>query len=195
MSSLARSWPPAGGADGVDVADDVGDGHVGSRELLHVALRRTQPFDRGLVTALREEVAGVLAQGVERVVVDLRAGHAGNERVEQGGEAAQEPALGLAAQAEEDHVVAGEHGVRDQRNHGVLVAEHAGEELLSRLELTDEVSAHLLLDARLASHDSALLQLAKGPRGGHSFLLFHYRGRDPRPRAWTRYLELRGPWG
>ena len=128
VSSLARSWPSARGADGVDVADDVGDGHVRRGQLLDVALLGGEPGDRRLVPALGHEVAAAAAERTEGVVVDLAPGHHGQGGIEQGGEAAQEPALGLAAQAEQDHVVAREDRVRDLGHDGLVVAEDAREE-------------------------------------------------------------------
>jgi hypothetical protein len=56
--------------------------------------------------------------------------------------------------------VAGQHGVGDEGDHGVVVAEHAREELLSGAELADEVPSHLLLDRGAAPHDSAVSQFA-----------------------------------
>jgi len=43
------------------------------------------------------------------------------------------PGLGLAAQAEEEQVVAGEDRVGDLRQHGLAVAEQAGEDRVERL--------------------------------------------------------------
>ncbi len=34
--------PATGGLDGIDVADQVGDGHIGSRQLLYVAVMGRQ---------------------------------------------------------------------------------------------------------------------------------------------------------
>ncbi len=141
----------AGGPDGIHVADDVGDRHVRGGQLLDVALLGREPGDRRLVALLRHQVAAPLAERPEGVVVDLAARHRGQGGIEQGGQAAEEPALGLPAQAEEDHVVAGEDRVRDLRDHRLVVAEDAGEEPLSRLELAEEVPAHLLLHALLPS--------------------------------------------
>ena len=80
VSSLDRSCPPRAAPDGIDVADHVGDGHVGRGQLLDVALVRSQPGDRRLVAALRDEVAAAPAERPQRVVVDLAAGHHGQRR-------------------------------------------------------------------------------------------------------------------
>ena len=90
------------------------------------------PVDRRVVAVLGDEVAGVLRDRVVRVVVDLAAGDDRHPLVEQAGERADHAGLGLAALAEEDHVVAGEQRVLELRQDGVLVAEHAVDERLAR---------------------------------------------------------------
>jgi hypothetical protein len=75
--------------------------------------------------------------------------------VEQGGEGAEDAGLGLAAEAEEDEVVAREDGVDDLGDDGIVIADDAGEEGLSvalaaggdLAEACDEVVAELVLDA------------------------------------------------
>ena len=62
----------ARGLDGVDVADEVGDGDVGRGELFDVALVGGQPGDGGVVAELGDEVAGELRDGSVGVVADLR---------------------------------------------------------------------------------------------------------------------------
>ncbi|MFN8093447.1 MAG: hypothetical protein U0599_14735 [Vicinamibacteria bacterium] len=144
---LAREVEAAArGPDRVDVADDVGDRHVGRRELLDVALVATQPRDGRRLALLGDEIAAALAQGRLGVVVDLAPGHDRDRLVEERREGPEDAALRLAAQAEEDHVVPRENRVRDLRDDGVLVAEDAGEERFLRLEPAHEVAAHLLPD-------------------------------------------------
>ena len=85
----------------------------------------------------------------------------GNGLVEQVDQLAEHPGLGLAAQAQKQHVVLGEDRVLDLGDHGLLVAEDLGKQRLARLELGDQVAPHLILD-RL-DPISARLQLAQGP--------------------------------
>ena len=154
--------PSARGPDRVHVADDVGDGHVGRRELLDVALVRREPGDRGGVALLGEEVAAALAQRPEGVVVDLAPRDHRRRRVEQAGEAAQDPALRLAPQAQQDHVVPRQHGVDELGDDGVVVAHDAGEDGRARLELAQQVAAHLLLH-RDTLRGTRHPQLSEGP--------------------------------
>ena len=92
-----------------------------------------------------------LRDGGVGVVADLGAGDVGAVRVEQRGEGAEDARFGLAAEAEEDEVVAREDGVDDLGDDRVFVADDAGEErglvLRGRRELGDEVFAQLVFDA------------------------------------------------
>ncbi len=134
-----------GRLDGVDVADDVGDGDVRGGQLLHVAALARQPDDRGgLALLLHLQPAGP-AEGLERVVVDGAAGDHGGSFVQEICQRAQDAALGLPAQAQQDEVVPGQDGVDDLRSHAVLVAHDAGKELLSPLQLRQQVLPHFLL--------------------------------------------------
>ena len=149
------------GLDRIDVADHVGDGDVRCGELLDVALVARQPADgKGVAFRLDARAAGG-AQRRQRVVVNLAARHHGNLVVEQAREGAQDAALRLAAQAEQDEIVARQHGVDDLRDDRVVVADDAGEERLSGAEAGDQVLAHLV--AHRATLDAA------GGDGGAKF--------------------------
>ncbi len=141
----------AGGFDGVDVADEVGYGHVGGGEFFDEAVVGGEPGDGGFVAHLGDEVAAEFGDGGVGVVANLGAGDVGAVRVEQSGEGAQDAGLGLAAEAEEDEVVLREDGVDDLGDDGVFVADDAGEEggfgLRGVAEFGDEVFAELVFDA------------------------------------------------
>ncbi len=128
MSSLERSCSAAGGLDGVDVADEVGYGYVGRGELFDVAIGAGKLGDGRGVSAVGDESAAALAEGMVGVVADFAAGDVGGVLVEQCGERAEDAALGLAAEAEQDEVLPGEHGVDDLRDDGVFIADDAGED-------------------------------------------------------------------
>ncbi len=114
--------------DGVDIADEVGDGDVGRGELFNVALVAAEIGDGSGVSALGNEVAAALAERHVRIVADLAAGDVGHLLVEQRGERAQDAALGLAAQPEQDEVLFRKDGVDDLRDDRVFVADDAGKE-------------------------------------------------------------------
>ena len=96
--------------------------------------------------ALGDQVAAALAERIVGVVANFAAGNVGHLLVEQGCERAQDAALGLAAQAEQDEVLPGKNGVDDLRDDRVFIADDAGEEGLVRLKARDQVGAHLIFD-------------------------------------------------
>ena len=97
-----------------------------------------------------DQVAGVFRDRLEGIVVDFRAGDDRDGVVEQVDQLAEHPGLGLAAQAQEQHVVLGEDRVLDLGDDRLFVAQDIGKQRLARLELGDQVAPHLILD-RLAS--------------------------------------------
>ena len=135
-----------GDLDRVDLADEVGDRGVGRGQLLAEALVAVHPGDRRVVAELGDEGAGVRRHRGVGVVVDLGPGDDRQPLVEQGDERPDHAGLRLAALAQEDHVVAGQEGVLELGQDGVVVAEHAGEQGLAGADLGDGVAAQLLLD-------------------------------------------------
>ena len=71
--------------DQVDLADQVGDGHVGRGELLVVAVVAVDPLDLASSPCSARMRLPVLVIGAKRVVVDLDAGEDGDPFVEQVG--------------------------------------------------------------------------------------------------------------
>src|SRR5215510_10736240 len=117
--------PSARGLDRVDVADDVRDGYVGGRQFFNVSHAGIDPCDRRVVAFFGDDLFAVSADRAERVVVDLRPGDDRDLVVEQRGQFAQDAALGLTAQPEQDDVVFGQQRVDDLRNDGVFVTDYA----------------------------------------------------------------------
>ena len=83
---------------------------------------------------------------MQRVVVQLRAGHVRQPRVEQADQPARDAALRLAPLAEQDDVLSGQDRVLELRQDGVVVAEDAGKERLPLADALQQVGAQLLLD-------------------------------------------------
>ena len=135
----------AHGLDGIDVADEVGDGHVGGGELLLVAARAVDPGDGGVVAEALDERARMLRDGGKRIVVDGRSLDDGHPFVEEADEAADEAGLGLAAQPEQQEIVLREDRVGDLGNDRLVVADDAREQRFLGPELGHEVAPHLLL--------------------------------------------------
>ena len=135
----------ARGLDGIDVADHVGDGDVGRRQLFHVPRVARQPRDERVVAFGGDAPAARRADRRERIVVDLTAGHHRQVLVQERRQRAQDPALRLAAETEEDKVVPRQDGVDQLGNDRLVVADDAGEERVSRRQLPDEVVADFVL--------------------------------------------------
>ena len=133
------------GADGIHVADDVGDGHVRRGQLFHVALVARQPVDRRVITFGGHAFAAAAADGLQRIVVDFAPGDHRNLRVQKLQQAAQDPAFGLAAQAQQNKIVARKQGIHDLGNDRVFVAVHSGEERLVALNRPQQVAADFVL--------------------------------------------------
>ena len=70
--------------------------------------------------------------------------------VQQADQAAQQAGLALPALAEHDHVVAGDQGTLQLRQHGVLEAEDARPDVASLGQRGQQVLPNLGLDATLA---------------------------------------------
>ncbi len=149
-----------GNLDGVDLPDEVGDRRVGRGQLLAVAVVAVHPFDRRGIAHLVDEVATMLAGRCVGIVVDLTAGDDRHPLVEQARERADDASLGLAALAEEDHVVTGEQRVLELWHDGAVVAEHTAEQGVTSGDAGDGVAANLLFHrGRLPARG---LQIAEG---------------------------------
>jgi hypothetical protein len=135
-----------GHPDGVDLADEVGDRRVGRRQLLAEALSAMNPGDRRVVALLGHEIPGRLGDRVVGVVVDLAAGHHRRPLVEQVDQGPDDAGLGLPPFPEEDHVVPGQQGVLELREHRVLVTQEPGHDRLAGGHAGHGVHPHLLLD-------------------------------------------------
>src|SRR6266478_990524 len=112
----------AGGANGIDVADNVGHGDVGSGELFDEALVAGHPCNGCVVALIGDFLAASAADRAQRVVVDLAAGDDRNFDVQQLHKTAQDAALGLPAQTQEDEIMTRKERVDDLRHNGIFVA-------------------------------------------------------------------------
>jgi hypothetical protein len=104
------------------------------------------------------------------VLAQLRAGDHRRPVVEQTGQRAQQPRLALSAFTEQHHVVPGDQGALQLRDHGVLEAEDARPRVAALGQRGQQVFPDFLFDAPLAMPGG--LQLADGP--GQSMRLCHH---------------------
>ena len=164
-----------GDLDRVDVADEVADAGVRSRQLLAVPLVAVQPVDRQVVAELLGEPAAAGADRRVGVVVDLAAVDDRRPLVEQAADRADQPGLALAALAEQHEVVAGEQRALDVGQHRLVEADDAGKPRLARPQPGEQVVADLDLDR--------FLDMAGGTKRAER--------RDQRPGG----SSWRGVWG
>jgi hypothetical protein len=115
-------------------------------QLLHVARLARQPADRQVVAFGLHPRQAVGRQRRHRVVVDLAARNHRQPLVKQRGERAQDARLRLAAKAEQDEVMARQHGVDQLRHDRVVVADDAGKERLFPAQPLREVLANFVAD-------------------------------------------------
>src|SRR5207247_316303 len=120
---------------------DVGDGDVGRGELLHEAGLARQPGDRRVGALFGHALAPVLRDRRERVVVHLAPSENRYFFVEQRDELAQDAALRLSPQAQQDEIVAGQNRVHELPDDGGLVADEPRGQRGAVLEQTDQILA------------------------------------------------------
>ncbi len=167
---IRQQMAAARSLDGVHVADDVRDRDIGRGELLHEAGLARQPGDGGLRAVLRHELASELRDRRERIVVHLAPREDRNLLVEQRDQLAQDAALRLPPQAQQDEVVARQDGIHELGDDGILVAHDAREQGRPVLEQTDQILAQLVLDGAVdagGTRPLGLLQLSQRGRLGH----------------------------
>src|SRR5438093_4943991 len=100
------------------------------------------------------------------MVVDLAAGDHRHNIVKEVDDRADESGLRLAALAQQDQVVAREDPSLEPGEHGVLEAEDPGEQLLTELEMAEQVGPKLLFDGSVGVSGGA--ELAERRRVRHA---------------------------
>jgi len=134
------------GFDRIDITDDVGDRHVGSRKLLDESIVAMYPVDLRLVAVQIDQLTPVRAQWSEWIVVDLGAGDDRDLFIEKIRELSNDSLLRLSAQTEKYEIMFRENRVRDLRHDRFVVAEDTGKQPLAAPEFRYEIRTHLVLD-------------------------------------------------
>ena len=141
---IAQQVTALGGFDWIDIADDVGDGDVGRGQFLDETRVAFNPGDgRGILVQFNC-LAAVCADRIERVVVHFRSGDDRDLRVQQIRELANDPALRLPAQSEENQIMSRQNGIDELRHDGLVIAHDAREKFLPPLQFANQVRAHLI---------------------------------------------------
>jgi len=163
---FARQGLATGMLDEVDLTDQIGDRHVGSRQLFVVPLLAGNPFQRAVVAVLGQLLATVMRNRVERVVPQFRARDDGHLFVEQFDQLPEHAGFPLSPQPEEQHVVQREQPVDHLGQHGFFVPHDARKERLLGPQFLQQILPHLSFDG--AALPAAGTQFADGLRkGGH----------------------------
>ena len=83
------------------------------------------------------------------IVVNFTALDDWDVRVHKSHQAAQDARFSLAAQAQQNEMMARQNGVDDLRKDGIVVAVHAGKELVALFQFVQEIFAQFLAHATL----------------------------------------------
>jgi hypothetical protein len=83
------------------------------------------------------------------IVIDFAARNDRDFRIQQIDEAAQDAALSLTAQAEQNKIVARKKRIDDLRNDRVVVTVNAGKDRFASFDGAEEISANFVLDRAL----------------------------------------------
>ena len=121
-------------------------------ELFLVALLRLDPADRRVVAVLGDDLAALRGNRPKRILVQVGAFDGGNALVQKPHQGAQNTRLGLAAQPQQDEVVARQDGVYQAGQDSLFIAEDAGKQVAdvrAAAQHAHQVGAHLLLDGAL----------------------------------------------
>ena len=141
---IGQRQAPGRCLDRIDVAEQIGDRDIRRRQFLVITLLTREPVDGGVVALLFDHAQARHRDRCQRVVIQLRATDHGNGVIEELGDRTQKAGLRLAAQAEKDHVVTGEHGVDEAGDDRAVVAQNAGKKALAAAQSRDQVGANLL---------------------------------------------------
>src|SRR6185503_8802901 len=132
--------------DRINVADDVGDGHVRSRQLLDEPRVAIDPGNRRRLLMQFDRLTTVGADRIEWIVVNFRTSNDWNLRVKQVSKLPNDAALRLTAQTKQNQVVPGKDRINELRHDGFVVTHDSRKQLFAPLEFADQVSPHLIFD-------------------------------------------------
>ena len=135
--------------DGIDIADDIGDGNVGRGELFDIAVLFRPVIDPSVVSHFFHQIPAPPADRTERIVVDLAPFDHRYNIVEKFDQSAKNAAFCLATQAQQDHVMTREDRVDNLRNNGLFISDNAGKYRSLCFELPNKIDPHLILDRSL----------------------------------------------
>ena len=143
---ITQQMSALGSFNWIHITDDVGDRHVGCGQLLHETRIAFNPGDGRGVLMKFDRLPAECADRMKRVVIDLRAGDDWNFRVQQVRKLSNDPALRLAAQAQQNQIVPSQNGVNKLRHDRFVVAHNAGKKSFAALQFTNQIRTQLVFD-------------------------------------------------
>jgi hypothetical protein len=139
---LVGEVAPFGDLHRIDLTDQVGDRHIGSRQLFAVALLAADPVDLEGVAVFRARLAARLADRLLGMVVNGASLDYWDFRIEEGQQSADDARLCLPALSEEHHVVSRQDRVLDLGDHAVFEPDDPGKNTLFARQHRQQVVAH-----------------------------------------------------
>jgi hypothetical protein len=170
---VAETQPGARRLDRIDIAEHVRDRDIRRGELLDVARIARQPLNGQRVAFGAEARAARAADRRDRIVMNLAARHDRDRIVQEFRQRAEQPALRLAPQAEQDEVVPRQDCVRDLRDDRFVVADDPGKQRFTGAQLANQVVADFVANGTTAHAPrlDRLSQVSERGRDRHNAIL------------------------
>src|SRR5438094_1472848 len=141
----AEFMPAACSFNGIDIADQIRNRDIGSRQLFYVAILGSEISDGRAVAVLGDFLMAAAADGGIRVVMDLAGGDVRHLRGKQRCKGAKDPAFCLSTQAQQTEIVARENSVDDLRYDSVFIPHNSRKKRATLAQFADKIVAELIL--------------------------------------------------
>ncbi len=141
----AEFMPAACSFNGIDIADQIRNRDIGSRQLFYVPILGSEISDGRAVAVLGDFLMAAAADRRIRVVMDLAAGDVWHLRVKQRCKGAKDPAFCLSTQAQQNEIVARENSVDDLRYDSVFIPHNSRKKRATLAQFADKIVAELIL--------------------------------------------------
>src|SRR6266850_2063206 len=143
---IAQQMSALGSFDRIDIADNVGNGHVGCGKLFHKTRITVNPIDVGDVAMDGDSLATISRNWLEGIVVHFRSRNDRNLIVEEFSELPDDAALCLSAESQQNDVMFGKNCVNELGNYSLVITYNAAEEPFAGAQFLNEVLAQFVFD-------------------------------------------------
>ena len=151
-------------ANGINIADNVGHGHVGRCQFFHKATVTIDPDNGRVITRVVDQRFREFGNWLERIIVNFTAGDDGHVLIQQPNECAKNAGFRLTTKAQQNKVVTRQQRVHDLRHHRFFVAQHAAKERPTGFQSFDKISTNFVFDGR-----GALIGISRTAERSQSF--------------------------